>query len=136
MLPKYSERLSRSAVAAAGAVSLHRHQDLQCVINHLEGCEDDIVYILNVVEVEQLLQSGELFLRNVIISAQNFIRSVLCLSFGLEGQDRKHDGIRVEQETEASENQRPGAVIGRIKDIFLIKLSKVLWTPSLSNNSK
>ena len=76
------------------------NSNLEHGINKLERREDYIVYVLNVVKLEELLERGELVGGNVILVFKNFVRLVLRFLFGFKSQYGKHDRINVEQKTE------------------------------------
>ena len=98
----FSMKFSGNKITKSVLVALDRRHDLEYGVEQLERRKNNIVYILDVVEVEKLLKGGKLLLGNVVSASEDLISLFLGFFLGLKSQHRKHDRINVEQKSNAS----------------------------------
>ena len=91
--------------------------DLENSVEKLEGREDDIVDILDVVKAEDLLECGELLGGDVIAVLEDVVSLLLRLLLGLEGHNGKNDGISVKQKSQGGENDRDHSVLIKKEEV-------------------
>ena len=97
-----------SSVGSVGAFSLQGDRNLQKRVQKLQRSQNDVVYVLNVIEVEQLSKTGELLLRDDVLLSEDFVGSLLRLFLRLECDDGKDDGLDVKQQSDATKDQDTG----------------------------
>ena len=83
---------------------LYCNSNLEDGVYELERGEDDIVYILDVVEVEELLKIGELLAGYTVLVLENLVRLILRLLLGLESHNGEYYGVDIEQKSDNTEH--------------------------------
>ena len=98
------------------SVAVNCNRNLENPVKELKHRKYDVVYVLNVVKVEEFSYGRELCKGDVVVVLQNFIGSLLRLLLGLKCQYREYYRINVEDNSEERKHNGAGAASAEHKE--------------------